>query len=142
MTDITEQLAERTRLLHVAEDEIDDLRARVAMLEADENDTWQDIGDAILTAIAERGFEHTTDIAIARVAIAAIKAAAAKVPVEKSKCKGCEERDKIIERMTAALSPAGVRVDRRVSPVLVGCEESQTFDGIAQAVVMQWANTR
>ena len=29
--------------------------------------------------------------------------------------------------MTAALSPAGVRVDRRVSPVLVGCEESQTI---------------
>ena len=45
MTDIAEQLAERTRLLHVAEDEIerlraeiDDLRARVAMLEADENE--------------------------------------------------------------------------------------------------------
>lgn len=45
MTDITEQLAERTRLLHVAEDkieklraEIDDLRARVAMLESDENE--------------------------------------------------------------------------------------------------------
>ena len=44
MTDIAEQLAERTRLLHVAEDEIeqlraeiDDLRARVAMLEADAN---------------------------------------------------------------------------------------------------------
>ena len=29
--------------------------------------------------------------------------------------------------MTAALSPAGIRVDRRVSPVLVGCEESQTI---------------
>ena len=29
--------------------------------------------------------------------------------------------------MTAALSPAGVRVDRCVSPVLVGCEESQTI---------------
>ena len=46
MTDITEQQAERTRLLHVAEDkieqlraEIDDLRARVAVFEAkaDEN---------------------------------------------------------------------------------------------------------
>lgn len=35
MADITEQLAERTRLLHVAEDEIDRLRARVAELEAD-----------------------------------------------------------------------------------------------------------
>ena len=34
MADITEQLAERTRLLHVAEDEIDRLRARVAELEA------------------------------------------------------------------------------------------------------------
>ena len=37
MTDIAEQLAERTRLLHVAEDEIEQLRARVAILEADEN---------------------------------------------------------------------------------------------------------
>ena len=38
MTDIAEQLAERTRLLHVAKDEIEHLRARVAMLEADENE--------------------------------------------------------------------------------------------------------
>ena len=40
MADITEQLAERTRLLHVAEDEIDRLRARVAELEAQERGGW------------------------------------------------------------------------------------------------------
>lgn len=40
MADITEQLAERTRLLHVAEDEIEQLRARIAEIESNNGDCF------------------------------------------------------------------------------------------------------
>ena len=69
MTDITEQLAERTRLLHVAEDkieqlraEIDDLRARVAMLESDENE-----GAARRDCAACQGARHACAVGEAEV---------------------------------------------------------------------------